>query len=691
MKDSYVEIGAAKCGVFGPPGTGKSHFKALISGRKKPEGGRQSTAIADEADQITPVVDIASDFDDEVLEMHTIVAQSRDGSKIKWYVTDSKKLDLLVAKTLYKQKKPNSTIVIHERQISNKSLRNRVLNHLKKLIQKNPKVSKLKCLNGMRLIYIVDTGGQPQFQEIMPMFVRSSSVHFLVHKLNEPLDECPQFDYEIGGIKYTVPEKMQVSNRAYIEQSLRTISSCVFARSSERYISGSIPKPQFAVIGMFKDKCSDIAALDKKQKDVNDCIQPYITSKKCEAFTPSRHIAKPIFSIDGSEEGWSSNGNVIDDLHTNIENFTTNLKVEIPTRWFLFLNLLKEQSKHRLFLTLQECKDLAKAENIMMNDEEDIIEALQLLDELNLVLYFHKFLPSVVFISPAFLLNKVSEIIVQSFDCDSPNTGISNEERQRFRKTGIFEQSMLQKVKSLQQGFDKHFSQDNFLDLLKQLCIIADIKGNRRFFIPCVLALERIDDGTNSSFLQSVIDHMHTAMVEPLVISFPDGYSPRGLFCASVAFLAKLQNWAIESSSSPESLTRKRNLVEFEISECTQHGQKAVAVVPLGKVVILDRISQIEVYSTCNKKYFCDIRRTINEALWYAAAKCLAYNPGNISVCIGFSCQIDCGKPKPHGTAVQDKDDPNWSMKCIKNSNKRAVRLNDQQLPWFTTDSDCKL
>ena len=324
---------------------------------------------------------------------------------------------------------------------------------------------------------------------------------------------------------------------------------------------------------------------------------------------------------------------------------------------------------------------MAKNEKIMMNNKDDVIEALELFDELNLVLYFSKFLPNVVFISPAFLLNKVSEIIVQSFDCDDPNTGISSEERQRFRTTGIFEQSMLKKVKSLQQGLNDTFSQDDLFELMQQLCIVADIADNQKFFIPCVLALEH--DHVNSQFLESIIDHMYTANVEPLRISFPDEYSPRGLFCASVAFLAKLPNWAIESSFC--NLTRKRNLVEFMIFESSQHEQKALSVVPLGNVVIVDRMSHIEVYSTCDRKFLCDIRRNINKALWYAATECLGYSPHNMQVSIGFSCHIDCGQPKPHGTAVQDKDDTNWWMRCLKNLSKRAVKLNESQLPWFNT------
>ena len=171
---------------------------------------------------------------------------------------------------------------------------------------------------------------------------------------------------------------------------------------------------------------------------------------------------------------------------------------------------------------------------------------------------------------------------------------------------------------------------------------------------------------------------MKITKVEPLVISFSDGYSPRGLFCASAAYLANLPNWEIESDNC--TLQRKRNLIEFEL--CTYSPESEV--VSLGNVVIIDRTSRIEVYTSCGREHLCEIRRTINQALWHAAVNCLNYSPENISISLGFSCQIDCGKDKPHGTAVQDKDVPYWSMKCTKNSSKRPVKLNSMQLPWYT-------
>ena len=125
----------------------------------------------------------------------------------------------------------------------------------------------------------------------------------LVHKLNESLDDCPRFDYEINGVRYSVPDEMLVTNREYLEQSLRTICSCIFSRNISGRASRGIPKPHFAVIGMFKDQCSD-EMLQEKNVAVNECIKPFTQSKKCVALTPSRHIHNPVFAIDGSTECW---------------------------------------------------------------------------------------------------------------------------------------------------------------------------------------------------------------------------------------------------------------------------------------------------------------------------------------------------------------------------------------------------
>ena len=664
LEEMDVDIFTAKCGVFGPPGSGKSHFKAMISGKKRPQGKRKSTSIATDAEQVA-TADYA-EIDEELFEMHCL----RDGSNFQWYVIDDKRVTLLVANTLYVWNKPTERSIEKSRKTRKLSkTREKILDNLTNLLRRklsrNP-----KSLKGMKLIYLVDTGGPPQIQEIMPIFVRSSSdsVHFLVHKLNETLDGCPKFDYEIDGIKYKVPGELLVSNKVYLEQSLSTISSCKFAHSTQS-------KPHFAVVGMFKDKCNE-SDLDGKQKAVDACIRPYTESNRCEALTQSRHTDKPVFAIDGSETGWcsSSNVSVVDELHAHIEFFMSRFRKKIPIRWFLFLNILKEESKKKPFITFDRCCRLARDEDLMM-DEEDVRKALERFDELNLVLYFKEILREIVFILPSFLINKVSEMIVQSFDCESDGSVMTREARLQFRKTGIFESSMMMEIESIQKGFNSDFTQQKFFILLEKLCIIAKLP-NERFFLPSALALEKED--AYSEFLRRTIQDMKINNVEPLIISFADGYSPRGLFCASVARLANHPNWEIESDDV--SLIRRRNLVEFEIYE----NDKTL----LGKVMIVDRISKMEVYSTCNHQHLREIRCTIKESLMHTATQCLNYSPENIGISIGFSCEIDCGKEKPHGTNIleptQSKTDQQYKMKCVKNLSKQAVSLNEKQMPWFS-------
>ena len=687
LRNGYVEIYTAKCGVSGPPGTGKSNFRALISGKNRPEH-RQSTALATEAEQIVPAACITHDFEEEMVEFH----RCKSGSKVRWLVVSSKKLSHLIAKTIHKQTKgercqtaSNSSQSCSSSQSYSVDVPRRQMSAIRKEIRKQLKdlsksKGKLKCLHKMKLLYIVDTGGQPQFQEIMPIFVRNSSMTLLVHKLNESLEDCPRFDYEINGVRYSVPEEMLVTNREYLEQSLRTICSCIFSRNISNWASSRIPKPHFAIIGMFRDQCT-VEMLDEKHRAVNECIKPFTQSKKCVALTPSRRVDHPVFAIDGSVEGWSRNCETIDDLHAHIERVTESLGVKIPIRWFLFLNLLKNHSKNSPFLSLQSCYEIAKDSDILMN-KEDVDEALVLFDELNLILHFPELLRDVVFCSPEFLYNKVSEIIVQSFDCHGPSVGLSRQERMEFHKTGIFPRGLLESVGSLKSGFDNVFKVDDLLALLKKLCIIAEVSPNR-FFIPCVLALQRRED--SSELLLEIRKYMSELGIEPLFISFPNGYSPRGIFCASVAHLAKLSNWIVESPSCK--LERKRNLIEFEVCQHVANDSEVQRAAPLGRVVVTDMVSHIQVYSTCEKEHLCDIRRAIYGALWYAA-KSLSYSPRDMEVNVGFACQIDCGFTEEHGTGVLfSQKTRKWSSKCIRNSSKRGRPLTNEQMAWFTSES----
>ena len=50
-------------------------------------------------------------------------------------------------------------------------------------------------LNKEELLDVDDTGGQPMFHKVLPVFVKNTMLGMLIVKLNEPLDSFPLVEY----------------------------------------------------------------------------------------------------------------------------------------------------------------------------------------------------------------------------------------------------------------------------------------------------------------------------------------------------------------------------------------------------------------------------------------------------------------------------------------------------------------
>ncbi len=59
--------------------------------------------------------------------------------------------------------------------------------------------SKSSDLNNKDMLDISDTGGQPMFHEVLPLFIRNTMFGIMIVKLNESLDSCPLVEYYSKG------------------------------------------------------------------------------------------------------------------------------------------------------------------------------------------------------------------------------------------------------------------------------------------------------------------------------------------------------------------------------------------------------------------------------------------------------------------------------------------------------------
>lgn len=651
LPEGTVKLHVVKCGVSGPPFTGKTHVRALMINSQRP-CVPQSTAVATEADQVTPHGGRL------VTEDVKNMRKTCKGS-LKWQSVD---MPRFIANTLHNEDYAGTRSLssLRKQRRANNKIINDIKKHLKGMKGK-PK-GKRRGLNEICLVYFVDVGGQPQFQEILQNFIRCD-INFLVHNLSEKLSDCPEFKYFFDGKNFTVPQAMMTSNIEIIEQSVRSICSTM-SLSTES-------KPHVAILGTHKDKFNadsdDYSEMMKgKSKEISERLKPYIgTSKlnKCELITPSRDQC--IFALDCSAEGWKKNDDAIDSLKQNVLNYAENLYIEVPIRYFVFLQILTvhAEKKRLQYLTLKQCISVATEGDIFMT-ESDVVEALKLFDECNIVLYFSRILPSIVFIKPVFLFSRTTDLIVSSFQMENC---LMSEDHVQFQKSGIFTKNLLVKIKSLR-FTDKNFTLQNFLDLLKALYIITEVSDGS-YFMPCVLPVSI----SPSEQINSIQHSMKGNGVDgPLCISFTHEKSPRGLFCALLVALAGDSNWKL--STLTEHLLRCRNLVEFEVYN--KSGS-------IGEVIIIDKNSHLEIYTTCDCSECSYIKHTVHKA-FEKARDSMRYSHNDLDF-IGLPCEILPECKSSHSTKVFCSKNV-WKERCPVNR-KQPIILSPERLVWFSNST----
>ena len=81
---------------------------------------------------------------------------------------------------------------------------------LKKIVTLIPEA---KAQLSDKWVYIVDSGGQPAYQELLPLFTRAASLNIITINLSKNLDDKFKFTYRINGKEFECDEKMKYSNR----------------------------------------------------------------------------------------------------------------------------------------------------------------------------------------------------------------------------------------------------------------------------------------------------------------------------------------------------------------------------------------------------------------------------------------------------------------------------------------------
>ena len=394
-------------------------------------------------------------------------------------------------------------------------------------------------------IRIVDSGGQPQFHELIAIFLAHISGFISVFKLNEDLSEHGEVVLYDDGQPVNDPYESYYSHEQIIRHDLQAIQS-------EAIQSGMEEMPNLAFVGTFLDeqhKCSETP--DMKDERLHSIITEMLPSEMQECvITPGGSLKQVTFRINARTPE-KQDFDTVDGLKGALLIHSRVKPRDMPLKWHGYevaLHMLMEELK-RQSLSRKECEFIAHKLGF---DLASLNAALHYLRQLNIIAYYDV-LHNVIFGSSQVILDKITELVRYSLELKKGQTVLSGSQR-KFVKQGIVSLQFLQSP-----ALTKHYIPELFQpeDLLKVLIsqLVVSAVGPKEFIMPCVLEVSSIYPSPPIAE-----DIVHSS----LILHFSKKSPMFGVYCCTISSLLSDAGWKLLSEGG-EVVQVARNSFTFEM------------------------------------------------------------------------------------------------------------------------------
>ena len=510
-------------------------------------------------------------------------------------------------------------------------------------------------LEGCFTIYLTDTGGQPEFQELLAALIAGPSVFFLVFDLTSDLNDKYVVEYVRPGSK-SQPYVSSFTVKEVLLQSLASIAcTCTHVRQGHDEMTPISPK--VVLVGTHKDIASP-EQIEAIQQEMKQLLQETEYHRQNMIVYASRN--EPVVTVDNLDP----EGKDISKVRAMIEKIAEDpaFQISVPFPMLLLSLILRGLSDP--VLSYQQCRSIA--DECGIKTPQELNTALWFLHtRLGVVRYFPHIreLRDIVIRDPQIIFDRITDLIASTFTFEA--TGRHRE--QQFQQTGIF---TLSEIAKLTAQSDELFTPTRLIKLLEYLHIIAPIRDDRgralEFFLPCVLA------HAPSSPQAVPIEQP----IPSLLVTFRCGYCPKGLFSALVVYLLS-SNTTRGSSWQLKKDGMARGRVTFHAGEecntvtVTTHATHLeVSVQPTR---IPGRQYEKNLHTICST-----IRESIDEGI-VSVCKTLRYSC-DAAFSFAFNCNhTSCAASKRHA-AIRDENKPLVSV-CFKTGSVEG--LSAYQNIWF--------
>ena len=504
-------------------------------------------------------------------------------------------------------------------------------------------------------LYFLDSGGQPQFLDLLPIFIRSCMVVIFVFDVTKDLDEQLSFSYfEEGEDKsHELCTTMPQSCCEMLENTARVVSSLPENDSSSL--------PVLLVVGTHIDKLKD---KKEKIKKINQKLMEKLSSlnkRRIDYNEKKDEILFPIDILRDKEKMGAEIRKRLICLSSQLQ------RVQIPLSWCQYERLLNKYSSDNKtsIISLGQCVELGKQMGLGREEVEDI---LTFFDSVNTVLYHSNEKFSIVITDPQLALGMLTSLLKITFT-KTDNLALPPDSIRKLTESGLFSEDVFRIC--LKEHYSTHFIPEfgpsDLLQLLVDLLVIAATTYG--YFIPSALPI--CSNKINVS--------AYTARFDCLLLLSAKGVVLQGVFTALITYL--LGQDSKFTLPKPEAIDR-------------QQYRNAVSLVYKsgGCILIVDRFRWLELYySGTNDKEAFNIRKTVTSGPCLSAlSEVLPYSMDDIRFKYGFVCDLHkdddelvFNEAHPARVDMDTVTHSSCSLSCTKHP---AISMNCQsirRLPWL--------
>ena len=505
----------------------------------------------------------------------------------------------------------------------------------------------------LQVVLFLDSGGQPQFHEIIPAVSHNVCLVLLFIKLNERLDWpcCTAFTNEKGEW-FTERCSSLLTNEQMLLQFIHTMMCKPLAQSENM-------RTKFMVIGTHRDlmhKCED-ETLEQKNERLDFLLLPALKDDLI------MNGDKIIFDVNANDPE-EKDEKCFDDIRRNISNLSVALEQVTPLSFLMFQNDLisygKEYSKK--VVSMEKCMDIAGR---LKMDRQSLEAALIHFNKLSMFLYMPSILPGLVFIDPQMPLDSVNRIVAHSYQVGRGEiVGLAPSESQRW-KEGVVTHEMLKGDMFSSCFVSGLFEAEHALKFFQSLYITASLNKSE-FIMPAMLPTVKQED--IKQYLPACSKH-----VSPLFLHFPESRIANGIFCSTHACMRSEHKWTTRYKyvkKRPVPVCLFRNAVRL------QHPSEAITI------TFINAVKHFEVHFDSPQTDLPRICPEICNKLLDAVNKAVtAFRFTNSKATIAFPCSCDI--EDVHAAIVHQSN-----LKCTLTNNILPGGLKAAQKVWLGTNTD---